>query len=289
MPGSGNHKILRYTVFLSDEDNQITSADTNAQMARYGRSTDIEWCYDIELDSELKPVRESYQGILHFPYTFRGDYLPGGHVLTHPVLYNYNLDDNNVFVDTADAWIDHISNPKQKNLRVGHHLVPRIRVDSPQSRERVMFANSWMYKVSETELQRQNKPSLPPKDQLFVLIRGKISSGSFLGEVDTHQGEVYLGGGLNCNSWSCNIVEFGTDLWGQEGLTTVPVGAEKLEVIGTPVFSGEFRIRETFLLGLEIKRLRFFRLRDLGQTFGVEELSSKFKCDYRNAETVCRF
>lgn len=285
----GYNRILRYTVFLSDEDNQRSSSDTNAQMARYGRTTDIEWIYDVELDANLQVVRESYQGMLHFPFTFRGGYLPSQSTFTHPVLFNYNLADNNVFVDTTEAWFDHFSNPKQKSRSIGHHLVPRIRMDSPQARERVMFANPWTFKVSEAELQRQNKPAISPKDQLFVLVRGKMNGGSFLGKITSTLGEVFVSGGSPCNSWYCNITGLGADLWGQEGFTAIPVGEHRLNLIGTSGFSGEFHLWNSIFINLELKRLRFFRLRDLGQTYGVEEISSKFHCEYRAAETVCQF
>jgi hypothetical protein len=283
------NKILRYTVFLSDEDNQVNSADTNAQMARYGRTTDIEWIYDVELDADLKTVRESYQGMLHFSYSFRGDYLPSWQTQSHPILYNYNLDDNNVFVDSSYAWFDHFYNPKQKFRTVGHHLVPRMRMNNPHARERIMFANPWTFKVSEAELQRQGKPAISPKDQLFVLVRGDMTGGSFFGEITSNLGETFRSGGEPCNSWRCNVSGLGSDLWGQESFTAIPVTEMRLNLIGTPDFSGEFRLRDSIFLDLQLRRLRFFRLRDLGQTFGVEELSSRFECDYRDAETVCRF
>ncbi|MEO5971588.1 MAG: hypothetical protein ABIQ95_16810 [Bdellovibrionia bacterium] len=284
-----HNKVLRYTVFLSDEDNQLDSSDANAQMARYGRTADIEWVYDVELDSDHKVVRESYQGILHFSFGFGGGYLPSERTPSHPLLYNYNMENNNVFVDTAEAWFDPFYNPKQKRQLVGHHLVPRIRIDNPQARERVMFANPWTYKVSEAELRKQGKAAISTKDQLFILVLGDIMGGSFLGEITSTQGEVFLSGGNPCNSWRCNVSELGTDLWGRESLTAVPIGEFNLNLMGTSGFSGEFRLRDSIFLDLQLKRLRFFRLRDLGQTFGLEELSSKFKCDYRDAQTLCRF
>jgi len=284
------NRILRYTVFLSDEDNQKTSADTNAQMARYGRTMDVEWVYNVELNPELQRVGASYQGILHFPFRFKGEYLSfGERSYLHPILFNYNLDDNNVFIDSTESWFDPIFNPNQRSRPVGHHLVPRTRIEMSHSRDRVLFANAWTFKVSEAELHRQDKPSISPKDQLFVLVRGKMAGGSFYAQVTSSQGEVFQSGGTPCNSWRCHVSELGTDLWGQESFTAIPVGELRLNLLGTAGFSGEFQLRDWFFLDLELKHLRFFRLRDLGQTYGVEEVSSHFECDYQGAATVCRF
>lgn len=285
--GSKKRRVLRYTLYLSDEDNQNTSALTNAQLVRYGRTTDIEWIYEIEFDGNLSVVDERFQGALHFPFQFRGGYLPATIGRTHPLLYNYNLGDNNVFMDTAFSWLSIIPNPHQQTEPTGHHLVPRYRMDYPQARERVMFSEPWMFKVSENELKRQGKPAAPVQDQLFVQVRGRLGAGTFRGMLKTSEGNSVLSGGAPCNSSSCNVNELGTSLWSREGFTVVPVGLRQLEEVIPKKVHGEFELVGTSDLNLTIKKFNFFRLRDQGSTYEVEDLSAFFKC--RHPELHCRF
>jgi hypothetical protein len=98
----GNKKI-RYTLFFTDEDSKTDAAGTDFQMARYGRRTDIEWIYEVELDQNNNAVQRLIQGAFlksgifggagHSTVSFHGDLVDG----QHPVLYN--IADHNVFSD----------------------------------------------------------------------------------------------------------------------------------------------------------------------------------------------
>jgi hypothetical protein len=290
-PAPDNHRILRYTMYFSDEDNQNSSALTNAQLARYGRTTDIEWVYEIKFDENLNVVNERFQGALHFGFPFRGSYLPSETGRTHPILYNYNLGDNNVFMDTAFSWLSVIPNPLQRSQPTGHHLVPRYRIDYPQARESVMFSEPWMFQVSENELKRQQKPAVPIQDQLFVQIQGHLYAGRFWGKLTPFKGASVLSGGMPCALSSCNVNELGTDLWNRESFTVVPLGAGPLnQLTFEKSFHGQFCLLGTKALDLAVKSLRFFRLK-MTNTLEVEDLSDCFKCRLGrlNEEALCRF
>ncbi|MFP5503898.1 MAG: hypothetical protein ACLGIN_15525, partial [Candidatus Sericytochromatia bacterium] len=115
--------IIRYTPIMSNEDG---GTDTVALMARWGRTVDIDWAYAIRRDREGRPMRETYQGWLHFTRTFKGR-----HEDRHPLVQVSS--DNNIFSDDAKG-------PLRLRLAPHFRLEPR-----KTAREEVLDQHPWAY------------------------------------------------------------------------------------------------------------------------------------------------
>src|SRR5207248_943806 len=110
---------------------------TDALMARWGRTTDIEYIYRVQLDPAGKTVKETFQAPDHKDQEFHGE-----KIAAHPLLLDATL--NNVFSDRG-------------HTSVQYHLLP-FRVDlSAASRERVMDTNPWTYQLSAQEMKKEGK------------------------------------------------------------------------------------------------------------------------------------
>ena len=77
-PDATGSRTLEYTVIWSNEDE---GTDTPALMARWGRTTDIEWIYRVTLNRRGRKVSDAYQAPAHgiLPFT-------GAHEHHHPLL-----------------------------------------------------------------------------------------------------------------------------------------------------------------------------------------------------------
>ena len=125
----------KYTTVLTNEDGGTA---TPALFARWGRTTDIDWCYAIETDAVGAPVRETYQGKLHLTKTFKGRYED-----RHPILRISTA--NNCYDDEGDGGL---------RLR----LAPTFTLTPEQTaREAVLDANPWTYGLMARELFREGK------------------------------------------------------------------------------------------------------------------------------------
>lgn len=130
----GELTIYRYTVIFSNEDG---GTQTSGLMARWGRTTDIEWVSEVHLDSQGKVVREIYQGVNHETKDFRGRKQGA-----HPELLIASV--NNNFADQRTS-----------DLRFSLYPIP---VDlTKASREVVMDKQTWIYRVMAEEMIREKK------------------------------------------------------------------------------------------------------------------------------------
>jgi hypothetical protein len=127
-------KILQYSIIFTNEDGGTA---TDALMARWGRTTDIEYIYRVQLDSAGKIVKETFQAPEHKEQEFRGQ-----RIADHPVLLDATL--NNVFSDRGHTAVE-------------YHLLPGKFDLSDASRERVMDSNPWTYKLSAKEMKKEGK------------------------------------------------------------------------------------------------------------------------------------
>jgi hypothetical protein len=133
----------RYSVIFTNEDG---GTPTDRLMATWGRTTDIEYVYSIELDRAGGIVGEEYQGPEHTIFPFRGT-----REGRHPLLWVST--DNNMVRDTGDVAIRYAPAPQAADL-------------TNVSREAVMDANSWLYAVMAQELRREGKiADSPPPGQ----------------------------------------------------------------------------------------------------------------------------
>ncbi|OAA24220.1 hypothetical protein UG55_103167 [Frankia sp. EI5c] len=161
------HRLLTYSMIWSNEDG---GTSTPALMARWGRTTDIEWVYKVEVDGSGEPVPGSavVQGPEHADIPFTGKFEG-----THPVLQTCTL--NNGICDQTDGQMRFF-------LAVGDPLDP-----VNEARERIMDRNPWTYWVMGQEVNREGKvteapdPSSStqisdPRNYLYLVIRKTTST-----------------------------------------------------------------------------------------------------------------
>jgi hypothetical protein len=106
-------------------------------MATWGRLTDIEFVYGVELDAAGNVLEELYQGRGHEILPFRGR-----HEGRHPVLHV--VTENNMLAETGGGGRRHAPAPFAFDL-------------GGVSREAVMDAHPWTYRVSSQEARREGR------------------------------------------------------------------------------------------------------------------------------------
>jgi hypothetical protein len=126
--------IIRYSVIFTNEDG---GTQTNALMARWGRTTDIELIYEARLDAQGKLVTAIFQGKDHKNLPFRGR-----KEADHPLFLVAT--DNNMFSDKGQSEMRSALRPIPFDL-------------SKASREEVMNQYPWTYQLMAQELKREDK------------------------------------------------------------------------------------------------------------------------------------
>jgi len=124
----------RYSVIFSNEDGG-TPADR--LMATWGRTTDIEYVYSVEVDANGAILNEDMQGPKHEILPFKGK-----REGRHPLLWVST--ENNMVLDHGTTSVRYAPAPALVNL-------------DGVSREVVMDANPWTYEVMAKELAREGK------------------------------------------------------------------------------------------------------------------------------------
>jgi hypothetical protein len=133
---AGPLTTIRYSVIFTNEDG---GTQTSALMARWGRTTDIEWIYEVQIDAQGKVQAATFQGVEHKTQHFGGKEENG-----HPTLYV--VSDNNNVSDRGESEIRFASRPIPFDL-------------SHSSREEIMDRHPWIYQLMAAELQREGKIS----------------------------------------------------------------------------------------------------------------------------------
>jgi hypothetical protein len=128
----GEHTVIQYTVIFSNEDG---GTPPEGLMARWGRLTDIEWAYRVELDKDGELVKEEYQGNGHETVRFRGK--KDGR---HPLLRVCTK--NNMFSDRGESPYKFA-------------LLPEASLPEGHSREELMDLNPWSYRIMSLEWMRE--------------------------------------------------------------------------------------------------------------------------------------
>lgn len=148
-PAAGGNRVLEYSVVWSNEDGGTNSP---ALMARWGRTTDIEWIYRVEVDAAGRrvPGTAVYQGPDHATLPFAGTYEDD-----HPVLQTCTV--NNMVCDSvADAGMRFF-------------LAADATRPPERAREVLMDRSPWTYPVMAAEMVREGRvesPSDPATPQL---------------------------------------------------------------------------------------------------------------------------
>lgn len=137
---TAGHRVIQYTVIWSNEDG---GTDSPALMARWGRTTDIEWAYRVEVDASGTPVPGTgvYQAANHQTLNFAGTYES-----SRPLLETCTS--NNNLCDTVD-------DPMRFSL------APTQTLPAGQPREYMMDTNPWLYPVMAQEMTREGKIESP--------------------------------------------------------------------------------------------------------------------------------
>lgn len=130
----GGGTRLRYSVVFSNEDG---GTPPDRLMATWGRLTDLEYVYGVDLDSSGRAIAEQYQGPEHELLPFRGR-----HEGAHPLLYV--VTDNNMVSDRGEGTVRFAPAPVAFDL-------------ANTSREALMDANPWTYAVSVREVRREGR------------------------------------------------------------------------------------------------------------------------------------
>ena len=126
--------VLEYTVIFSNEDG---GTSTRALMARWGRTTDIEYVYRVTVDAAGNRVGAIIQGRGHKDLDFTGPF-EGDHPLLMPVT------DNNMVAGEGPS-------------AVRYNPVPMLLDLSGASRELAMDRNPITWRVMSQELVREDK------------------------------------------------------------------------------------------------------------------------------------
>jgi hypothetical protein len=124
----------RYSVVFTNEDG---GTPTDRLMATWGRTTDIEYLYSVEVDAKGEILHEDMQGPKHEILPFRGR-----REGRHPLLWVSTS--NNMVLDQGSTSVRYAPAPV---------AFPLVDV----SREAVMDANPWLYEVMSKELVREGK------------------------------------------------------------------------------------------------------------------------------------
>jgi hypothetical protein len=141
------HRRLTYSVVWSNEDGGTNSP---ALMARWGRTTDIEWVYSLEVDEQGERVAGSdvYQAANHQTLRFAGRY-EDGHALLETCTSNNNM-------------CDVVDDPMRFFLST---LQTR---PADQAREHLMDVNPWTYLIMAKEMLREGKIEAPSATTPFT-------------------------------------------------------------------------------------------------------------------------
>lgn len=137
---TAGHTTVIYSVVWSNEDG---GTNTPALMARWGRTTDIEWIYSVELDSNGDRVAGSdiFQApnhqVLHFTGRYEDD---------HPLLQTCTANNN---------MCDAVDDP----MRFFLSALPTRPAE--QAREYLMDTNPWTYQIMAKEMARERKIEAP--------------------------------------------------------------------------------------------------------------------------------
>lgn len=169
---------VRYTTIFSNEDGGTRS---KALMARWGRTVDIEWVYEMRIDKNGRIFDETYQGANHETKDFVGRREFG----SHPVLYVAT--DNNNFSDTGCSPMRFATEAVEANLSGG-------------SRETLMEKYPWLYKTMADEMQREGRiapggenPNTidDPREYLYAEIYSEPEAAAITFEVRAANGKVF--------------------------------------------------------------------------------------------------
>jgi hypothetical protein len=175
--GTPKGRQFRYSVIFSNEDG---GTQTDRLMATWGRTTDIEFVYGVEVDDAGRILAEEFQGPGHEVPAFKGQ-----HEARHPLLW----------VSTDNNMVSESGPTRQR------YAPEAVRFDlTNASREAVMDAQPWTYAIAAAEMRREGKiaadppPGInqipDPRRFVFVEACGTIGNAALAVSVGSRQSPV---------------------------------------------------------------------------------------------------
>jgi hypothetical protein len=140
---AAGNTTIEYTLIWSNEDG---GTDTPALMARWGRTTDVEWVYKVKLDPGARIISETYQAPAHNELPYKGVKLG-----RHPMLQTSTINNN----------LSPVLNPAVSS---GYRffLDPSRALPAGRAREVLMDQHPWSYRVMAKEVIRERKIETTP-------------------------------------------------------------------------------------------------------------------------------
>jgi hypothetical protein len=129
----------RYSVIFSNEDG---GTQTDRLMATWGRTTDIEFVYGVEVNKAGEILAEEFQGPGHEVPPFKGR-----HDGKHPLLWVST--DNNMVSESGPTQVRYAPRAQKFDL-------------TGLPREAVMDASPWSYAIAAAEMRREGKVAVDP-------------------------------------------------------------------------------------------------------------------------------
>jgi hypothetical protein len=137
-PDTAGHRTIEYTVIWSNEDG---GTNTPALMARWGRTTDIEWIYRVTVDAAGRRLSDAYQAANHQTLPF-----DGAREGDHPLLQTATANNN------TSAVVDPALSSGYRFFLDTSEALPAGR-----AREVEMDLHPWSYQVMAKEMAREGK------------------------------------------------------------------------------------------------------------------------------------
>ena len=137
---NNSFKTITYSYIFSNEDSRIGLGLTD-MMVSWGRTTDIEWAYQVKLDNNGNILEEFFQGASHITTPFNGEKYD-----MHPILKNATPNCN--FSDTGTSDYKFF-------------LSPEHTINPSDTRETLMDQNEWTYRIMAEELINEDKYENP--------------------------------------------------------------------------------------------------------------------------------
>jgi hypothetical protein len=180
--GDGKRRFI-YTVIFSNEDGG-TGNDLGSLVARWGRSADIEWIYDVVVNADNKAESAVIQAAGHKTVPFQGRYEG-----RHPILRTSTT--NNMVADTGRSPFLFAPAPLRETF------------PDREPREALMDEAAWVHRIAAEEMQREGKWERDPdpntlaasdmRNYLQVNYKTRLSAGAKLAvQVRLKDGRVFL-------------------------------------------------------------------------------------------------
>ncbi len=172
----------RYTVVYTNEDGG-TGLNPRLLMAQWARLQDIEWAYEVDVDSAGKATAARYQGRNHVTTVHTGPKQED-----HPLLRVDGV--NGMFSDDGAVG--------------SYTFAPEVLAfdDKTQQRERVLDEHPWIYALTDGEALREGKLDATCTDvskawpsSCYLYVDGEVTSIPDLGERHLYGLEVLPAGG----------------------------------------------------------------------------------------------